>query len=110
MTKTNIPFDLRAWATGFLIALTPVGLASTPSFADDPNNSDWPCVYRKVPELSAAAIWDGPAITDTTSWRKDDQVRKLSEYLSRGASRSPMPRLRSKNSPIVFRRIRVMPS
>jgi|KBSMisStaDraftv2_1062788.scaffolds.fasta_scaffold190047_1 hypothetical protein len=82
MTKTKIPFDLRAWATGFLIALTPVALASTPSFADDdPNNSNWPCVYRKVPELSAAAIWDGPAITDTDSWRKDDKVRKLSEYL-----------------------------
>jgi hypothetical protein len=81
MMKRNFPFDLRAWATGFLIAVAPVGLASTPSFADDANNSDWPCVYRKVPELSAAAIWDGPAITDTTSWRKDDQVRKLSEYL-----------------------------
>ena len=43
--------------------------------------SDWPCIYRKVPELSAAAIWDGPTITDTSSWRKDEQVRKLSEYL-----------------------------
>jgi hypothetical protein len=81
MTRTNIRFDLRAWATGLLVALMQIGLGPTPSFAEDPNASEWPCVYRKVPELSAAAIWDGPAITDTTSWRKDEKVRKLSEYL-----------------------------
>ncbi|WP_246317465.1 hypothetical protein [Hyphomicrobium methylovorum] len=43
--------------------------------------TEWPCIYRKVPQLSAATIWDGPEITDTTSWRKDETVRKLSEYL-----------------------------
>ena len=81
MTRTTIRFDLRAWATGLLVGLTQIGLFATPSFADNPTTSDWPCIYRKVPELSAAAIWDGPAITDTSSWRKDEQVRKLSEYL-----------------------------
>ena len=81
MTRTTIRFDLRAWATGLLVGLMQIGLFATPSFADNPTTSDWPCIYRKVPELSAAAIWDGPAITDTSSWRKDEQVRKLSEYL-----------------------------
>ena len=81
MTRTTIRFDLRAWATGLLVGLTQIGLFATPSFADNPTTSDWPCIYRKVPELSAAAIWDGPTITDTSSWRKDEQVRKLSEYL-----------------------------
>ena len=81
MTRTTIRFDLRTWATGLLVALMQIGVFATPSFADNPTASDWPCVYRKVPELSAAAIWDGPAITDTSSWRKDEQVRKLSEYL-----------------------------
>jgi hypothetical protein len=81
MTRTTIRFDLRTWATGILVAFMQIGLLATPSFADNPTTSDWPCIYRKVPELSAAAIWDGPAITDTSSWRKDEQVRKLSEYL-----------------------------
>ena len=81
MTRTTIRFDLRTWATGILVAFMQIGLLATPSFADNPTTSDWPCIYRKVPELSAAAIWDGPAITDISSWRKDEQVRKLSEYL-----------------------------
>ena len=81
MTRTTIRFDLRPWATGLPVALMQIGLFATPSFADNPTTSDWPCIYRKVPELSAAAIWDGPTITDTSSWRKDEQVRKLSEYL-----------------------------
>jgi hypothetical protein len=81
MTKRTMRFGLRAWATGLLVTLTQIGLVATPSYADDPNTSAWPCVYRKVPELSAAAIWDGPPINDTSSWRKDEQVRKLSEYL-----------------------------
>jgi hypothetical protein len=45
------------------------------------NKTEWPCIYRKVSELSAATIWDGPAITDTTSWNKDEAVRKLSQFL-----------------------------
>ena len=81
MTRTTIRFDLRTWATGILVAFMQIGLLATPSFADNPTTSDWPCIYRKVPELSAAAIWDGPTITDTSRWRKDEQVRKLSEYL-----------------------------
>jgi hypothetical protein len=91
MTKRNIRFDRRAWTAGLLIALAPLAFASTPGFAQDADTaaaaaaadttSEWPCVYRKVPELSAAAIWDGPAITDTTSWRKDDDIRKLSQYV-----------------------------
>jgi hypothetical protein len=57
-------------------------LASVSSFAaDDDDKAEWPCVYRKVPVLSAATIWDGPEIKDTSSWRKDDAIRKLSQYL-----------------------------
>ena len=48
----------------------------------NPNTSDWPCIYRKVPELSAAAIWDGPTITDTEQLaQRRHKCRKLSEYL-----------------------------
>jgi hypothetical protein len=61
--------------------LAPLALMTAPAIADEPDKAEWPCVYRKVPILSAATIWDGPAITDTTSWRKDEAIRKLSQYL-----------------------------
>jgi hypothetical protein len=67
------------------IALTSLTFVMAPAIADEaneaPDKAEWPCVYRKVPVLSAATIWDGPPITDTTSWRKDETIRKLSQYL-----------------------------
>lgn len=73
----------RAAVMAALAGLAPLGAAFAPAFAAEPpkDTSEWPCVYRKVPVLSAATIWDGPAITDTTSWRKDETIRKLSQYL-----------------------------
>lgn len=88
------------WSIAGAAALATV-VCSAPSFAQDtepavqaPSSApdtqsavqavqkdEWPCVYRKVPELSAATIWDGPPITDTTSWHSDDAIRKLSQYL-----------------------------
>jgi hypothetical protein len=73
------------WSVAAACALA-AALFSSPSFAEDAakpaaQKDEWPCVYRKVPELSAATIWDGPPITDTTSWNNDDDIRKLSQYL-----------------------------
>jgi hypothetical protein len=65
-------------AVAFAIAMT---LGVAPSSAQDAAKPEWPCVYRKVPVLTAATIWDGPEITDTSSWRKDETIRKLSQYL-----------------------------
>ena len=30
--------------------------------AADPRYPDWPCVQAKVPEVSVAAVWEGPPI------------------------------------------------
>lgn len=85
-------FDFRPLLAA-AFTLTSGAFAAIPCLADpaatqsgeqkpaDQAKAEWPCIYRKVPELSAATIWDGPPITDTTSWRKDETVRKLSEYL-----------------------------
>ncbi len=81
MTRKTFRFPRRSLAIALALAAAQISLASSPGLALDASTPDWPCVYRKVPELSAATIWDGPAITDTTSWLKDEQVRKLSEYL-----------------------------
>ncbi|MBS0234762.1 MAG: hypothetical protein JSR99_14885 [Proteobacteria bacterium] len=73
----------RAALQAAIMAVVPLGMSVVAALADQPvkDTSEWPCVYRKVPTLSAATIWDGPAITDTSSWRKDETIRKLSQYL-----------------------------
>jgi hypothetical protein len=82
----------RASVIAGFAAFASIGLASVSAMADDTeaaaaekaasaSKEEWPCINRKVPELSPAMIWDGPAITDTKSWRNDDAIRKLSQYL-----------------------------
>ena len=82
---TNIISRLAGWSLPGLAAVATVALISAPSFAEDAKpevkKEEWPCIYRKVPQLTAAMIWDGPEITDTTSWHKDDAIRKLSQFL-----------------------------
>ena len=52
------------------------------TLAKDADKRDWPCIARKVPEISPATIWDGPAIDAAlTTWRNDETLRKLSQYV-----------------------------
>jgi hypothetical protein len=60
------------------------GLADR-SFAADPRYPDWPCAQAKVPEISLAAVWNGPALDDAGSRWKDDA--KVSALVSRLAAR-----------------------
>ncbi|WP_045837987.1 hypothetical protein [Hyphomicrobium sp. 99] len=76
-----IGHSLRRAGLQIVTAIAPFALMALPAVADEPAKAEWPCVYRKVPVLTAATIWDGPAITDTSSWRKDETIRKLSQYL-----------------------------
>jgi hypothetical protein len=46
--------------------------------AADPRYPDWPCAQAKVPEISLAAVWAGPALDDVTGkWREDATVGSL---------------------------------
>lgn len=69
-----------------LIALT----GSTGSaFAIDPRYPDWPCAQAKVPEISVAAVWSGPALDDAANkWQKDTKVSALVSRLA--ARRTPL--------------------
>jgi hypothetical protein len=59
-----------------------------PSNAADPRYPDWPCAQAKVPEISLAAVWDGPALNDaTTKWKEDAKVSALVPRLA--ARRTP---------------------
>lgn len=57
--------------------------------ATDPRYPDWPCEQPKVPELSPAAMWDGPSIADVgDKWREDANIQDLVALLA--ARRTPL--------------------
>jgi hypothetical protein len=59
------------------------------SFAADPRYPDWPCAQAKVPEISLAAVWNGPALDDATSkWKENAKISALVPRLA--ARRTPL--------------------
>jgi len=75
---------------GFLSMLFVIASALIlPAHAADPRYPDWPCVQPKVPELSSAAMWDGPSIADVGGgWQNDPKVKDLVELVA--ARRTPI--------------------
>jgi len=60
----------------FAIITLFAGLRATD--AADPRYPDWPCVQAKVPDLSIAAVWDGPSIEPAQkAWQDDPTIRNL---------------------------------
>ena len=43
---------------------------------------DWPCIQRKVGELTAAQMWDGPDLETAGDWRTDPAVAGLAAELA----------------------------
>src|ERR1700733_3636097 len=61
----------------------------SPAVAADPRYPDWPCAQAKVPEISLAAVWDGPALDDAAAkWKDDAKVSALVPRLA--ARRTPL--------------------
>lgn len=61
----------------------------TVSNAADPRYPDWPCVQAKVPEISVAAVWDGPPIEPVANaWQNEPKIKDLVARLA--ARRTPM--------------------
>jgi hypothetical protein len=59
------------------------------SFAADTRYPDWPCAQAKVPEISLAAVWNGPALDDAASkWKDNAKVVALVPRLA--ARRTPL--------------------
>jgi hypothetical protein len=60
----------------FAIVALLAGLRATD--AADPRYPDWPCVQAKVPDLSIAAVWDGPSIEQAQkAWQDDPAIKDL---------------------------------
>ncbi|MFZ3353851.1 MAG: hypothetical protein WA268_23610 [Xanthobacteraceae bacterium] len=74
---------------GVFFAATSIEVMLLSPLRADPRHPDWPCVQPKVPELSAAAMWDGPSIADVgDSWQKDPKVSDIVALVA--ARRTPM--------------------
>src|ERR1700759_5318778 len=78
---------MKWWmAFGVLAAMV---LSTDRSFAADPRYPDWPCAQAKVPEVSLAAVWDGPPLDDATNkWKDNAEVSALVPRLA--ARRTPL--------------------
>ncbi len=57
--------------------------------AADPRYPDWPCTQAKVPEISIAAVWDGPPVDEARNgWQNDPAIESLVARLA--ARRIPL--------------------
>jgi hypothetical protein len=76
--------SLRAFCV--FVAVTAMAEAS---LAADPRYPNWPCAQAKVPEISLAAVWNGPALDDATNkWRDNPKISPLVARLA--ARRTPL--------------------
>jgi hypothetical protein len=72
-----------------LLSLTALAAGMRDAGAADPRYPDWPCVQAKVPEISLAAIWDGPPVDGLmNTWHNDRTVENLVARLA--ARRIPL--------------------
>ena len=72
-----------------LLSLAVVGAASRHAGAADPRYPDWPCAQAKVPDISLAAVWDGPPIDEAlTAWHDEPAMETLVTRLA--ARRIPL--------------------
>ena len=59
------------------------GLLLGPAQAKAADEADWPCIQRKVPQVSAGMVWAGPAVEDLEEdWRADQEVAFLARRIS----------------------------
>jgi len=71
---------MNRWlASAALVAVLATATAATTAAED----SDWPCVQRKVPTISAGQVWTGPSLeTVGDAWRQDADVIDLARLLA----------------------------
>ena len=73
---------------GALVGLCLVGAGRAAAATNE--DPDWPCVQRKVAEISAGQVWSGPPLDAATdAWRDDDAMAELARTLA--SRRTDMP-------------------
>ncbi|MDI3565859.1 hypothetical protein [Bradyrhizobium sp. Arg816] len=72
-----------------IVGAVALAVAGTAARAADPRYPDWPCTQAKVPVISLAAVWAGPALDDAeTKWKDDAKISALVSKLS--ARKTPL--------------------
>jgi hypothetical protein len=72
-----------------LMAAGFVPLFCFPAHAAQGDDPDWPCIQRKVPELSIGQIWTGPPLpAEAANWANDEVLSEMVEELA--ARRMPL--------------------
>lgn len=62
---------------GLGIALS-LGFSLAPAGAASGQDPDWPCIQRKVPQLSLGQIWTGPELPEAAKdWARDGDIAAL---------------------------------
>jgi len=60
-----------------------IALPVSSAHAAQGTDPDWPCMQRKVPELSLPQIWNGPELPpEASAWRDDKDVTELVEEVA----------------------------
>lgn len=78
MVKTISTVMLAAGIAGLIIG-------GPQAFAASSKDKSWPCIQRKVPEISPGMMWTGPEFkTDDKSWEK---VKVIADLVKRTTSR-----------------------
>jgi hypothetical protein len=73
----------------FTVLVLGAGLPLLPAGAAGRPDQTWPCVQPKVPQMSVAAVWDGPSIADVgKAWEDNPELRDLIGRLA--ARRTPL--------------------
>jgi hypothetical protein len=73
----------------FVVLVTGEYLSLSSAHAASRSDSNWPCVQPKVPQMSIAAIWDGPSIADVgNAWEDNPALKELVVRLA--ARRTPL--------------------
>lgn len=80
------------WTRGFAIvavALCLSGFGADDLVAAGSDDPDWPCIQRKVPEISPGMVWAGPPVEELEqAWSEDPQVAQLADRIA--ARRTPI--------------------
>lgn len=74
-TTANLQLCLRRLAKPVVLFCL-IAVAS-PGSARDASTPDWPCVQRKVENVTSMQVWQGPAVDTMTDWQKEPDIPAL---------------------------------
>jgi hypothetical protein len=63
------------------LAISAVLVASA-ALGAETGSQDWPCIQRKVTQLTSAQFWDGPQVDGLSRWQDHAEIKKLIPVLA----------------------------